>query len=382
MLHKTSTRTTDWQWSREIPFRQDALRTESWHCRWPDGTSRAYQVETRVGKPFDVVGLKGGDLDETRAYAAFLARSAKRLYAAGVTQETVRACPACGGDTVNATEAFRIFEIAYCRCGFCGHGFVRTRPSQEELKELFSSSEEHSSAYLDREAAEERLQAIIAPKLDWVLDVYARTIGGKPASVVDVGAGGGHFVAGASRAGIAAEGWELSVPSRNFAKSVFDLDLRGGDFETEGDDADLITFWGLLEYVPEPHTLLKAARERLTVEKGLLVVEVPRFDALGTIVQACNPSGVARHMDPTSHINCFSDSSLMTALAQCGFEPVAAWYFGMDAYEMLVQVALRSGHDDVLEKCADMIPALQAGIDAGLQCDDLIVAARPTGNAP
>jgi hypothetical protein len=47
---------------------------------------------------------------------------------------------------------------------------------------------------------------------------------------------------------------------------------------------------------------------------------------------------------------------------------------------MLVQVALRSGHDDVLEKCADMIPALQAGLDAGLQCDDLIVAARPTGN--
>jgi 2-polyprenyl-3-methyl-5-hydroxy-6-metoxy-1,4-benzoquinol methylase len=380
MLTKISTHITDWQWSREIPFQQRATRVEAWRCQRSDGTSRIYQVETRIGKPFDVIGLKGGDLGETRAYAAFLAASAKRLYAAAESQETVRACPACGGDIANAIEAFRIFDVPYCRCESCGHGFVRTRPSKDALKELFSSSEEHSSAYLDREAAERRLHAIIAPKLDWVLDVYAGAIGGKPASVIDVGAGGGHFVAGASRAGIAAEGWELSAPSRGFAKSVFGLDLRGGDFTAEGGGADLITFWGLLEYVPEPHALLNAARKRLSAEEGLLIVEVPRFDALGTIVQACNPSGVARHMDPTSHINCFSDSSLMTALAQCGFEPVAAWYFGMDAYEMLVQVALRSGHDEVLEKCADMIPALQAGIDAGLQCDDLIVAARPAGS--
>ena len=95
----------------------------------------------QAGKPFDVVGIKGGDLDETRAYAAFLARSAKRLYATAVKQETVRACPACGGDTANAIEAFRIFEVPYCRCGSCGHGFVRTRPSQDELKELFSKSD-------------------------------------------------------------------------------------------------------------------------------------------------------------------------------------------------------------------------------------------------
>ena len=133
--------------------------------------------------------------------------------------------------------------------------------------------------------------------------------------------------------------------------------------------------------MPEPQSLLKAARKRLAASSGLLIVEVPRFDALGTVVQACNPSSVARHMDPTSHINCFSDASLMTALAQSGFEPVAAWYFGMDAYEMLVQIALRSGHDDVLNKCADMIPAMQAALDFGLQCDDIIVAARPARDA-
>jgi 2-polyprenyl-3-methyl-5-hydroxy-6-metoxy-1,4-benzoquinol methylase len=375
---QTSARIANWEWSREVPFEGKLQRIESWRCRHPDGTARTYLVETRIGKPFDVMGIKGSDLDETRAYAAFLAQSAGRLYAAGTGQETVRVCPACGRDAADANEAFRIFDVPYFRCQSCRHGFVRSRPSRDEMTKLFSSSEEHSSAYLDHAAAERRIEAIIAPKLDWVLDVYARSIGGKPFSAIDVGAGGGHFVAGATRAGIAAEGWELSEPSRRFAKSAFGVDLREGDFTAEAGGADLITFWGLLEYVPEPQAMLKAARQRLSSEKGLLIVEVPRFDALGTIVQACNPSGVARHMDPTSHINCFSDTSLMTALEQCGFEPVAAWYFGMDAYELLVQIALCSGHDDVLEKCADMIPALQAGLDAGLQCDDIIVAARPS----
>lgn len=367
----------NWQWSRELPFATSAQRTESWRCRRPDGATRAYAVETRIGKALDVLGLKGSDLGETRDYAAFLAQSARRLYGAGVTQETLKICPACGHDAARASEAFRIFDVPYCRCEACGHGFVRTRPSQDELKHLFSTSEEHSSIYLDRDVAERRLRDIIEPKLNWVLDVYARAIGGRPASAIDVGAGGGHFVAGARRAGIAAEGFELSAPSRGFAKDAFGIDLKGGDFTAEAGEADLITFWGLLEYVPEPQTLLKAARKRLAASSGLLIVEVPRFDALGTIVQACNPSGVARHMDPTSHINSFSDASLMTALAQSGFEPVAAWYFGMDAYETLVQIALRSGHDDVLDKCADMIPAMQAALDAGLQCDDIIVAARP-----
>jgi hypothetical protein len=185
-------------------------------------------------------------------------------------------------------------------------------------------------------------------------------------------------VAGLGRAHIAAEGWELSAASRAFAKDVFDVELRGDEFvTTRPEPADLVTFWGLLEYVPEPLSLLQAARARVARDSGLLVVEVPRFDALSTVVQAANPTSIARHMDPTSHINCFSDTSLMTALVRCGFEPVAAWYFGMDAYELLVQVALRTGCDQVFDACADMIPTLQASMDAGLQCDDLIVAARP-----
>src|SRR4051812_29390638 len=119
LKEKTFAHGADWQWSREIPFREDAKRSEAWRCRRPDGTCCTYQVETRIGKPFDVLSLKGTDLGETRTYATFLAQSAARLYAAGARQETVRACPACDGDTVNAVEAFRIFDVPYYRCVCC-----------------------------------------------------------------------------------------------------------------------------------------------------------------------------------------------------------------------------------------------------------------------
>ena len=84
---------------------------------------------------------------------------------------------------------------------------------------------------------------------------------------------------------------------------------------------------------------LKAAKQHLKPD-GMLVVEVPRADCLSTAVLSQEGAVVARHLDPTSHVNLFSDKSLFTLLRSEGFEPVAVWYFGMDAYEFFVQSAL------------------------------------------
>jgi hypothetical protein len=49
----------------------------------------------------------------------------------------------------------------------------------------------------------------------------------------------------------------------------------------------------------------------------------------------------------------------------------------MDFYEFLVQAALRLDEPRVLAELADLIPTLQASLDQGRQCDDLVIAARP-----
>ena len=114
--------------------------------------------------------------------------------------------------------------------------------------------------------------------------------------------------------GINAYGFELGISSRNFAKTMFDIELFSNDFlESKTQKFDLLTMWGLLEYTALPSKFLTKARECLN-DDGLLIIEVPRINCLGTTVQISNPFSISRHMDPTSHINAFSDESLATIL--------------------------------------------------------------------
>lgn len=356
-----------------------AQQAEQWIYRPArGGGERRFDVVVDVGKPFDVLGLKGAGLAEIRAYDASLRKMARRLYDDAAPRRTLHRCPACDAETGAASEALRVFGVPYHRCQACGHVFVLSQPAQAALDAVFAHSADHSSAYVDAATAERRITEIIMPKIAWTLAAYERQHGRRPARAIDVGAGGGHFVAGLQRSGIAGEGYELSAASRAFAAKTFGIALRAEDFlAAPAEPRDLMTFWGLLEYTPQPRRFLEAARRHLDPVSGLLVVEVPRANAISTAAQSIDGAVVARHMDPTSHVNCFTDSSLATALVECGFAPVAAWYFGMDAYELVIQSALRADDADLVARLADMIPAVQQSLDQGRQCDDLVMAAVP-----
>jgi 2-polyprenyl-3-methyl-5-hydroxy-6-metoxy-1,4-benzoquinol methylase len=369
-------------WTRTVALDGGAVGecTETWTCAGADGAPRAFDVEVTVGKRLDVVALKGASTDEIREYADFLKQTASHLYAPSRPRREVEACPCCEAPAAAAATSFVVFDVPYSRCATCGHTFVRSQPSTETLTELFAESEEHSTTYTDRASLEPRLQQVMRPKLDWVARTYERRRGCEPRSVLDVGAAGGHFVEVARRLGLRAEGFEISKASRRFAKAVFDIELSDADFLTgpvRPGAFDLLTFWGLLEYTPEPRRFLERARQWLDAQTGMLIVEVPRVDCVGTAVQVACAETIARHLDPTSHVNLFSDASLASVLVRAGFRPVAVWYFGMDAYELLMQMALRLDGAPVMDRLASFIPALQASMDAGRVCDDIVVAAVP-----
>jgi 2-polyprenyl-3-methyl-5-hydroxy-6-metoxy-1,4-benzoquinol methylase len=369
-----------YRWSKTGPLDRAPARrfSESWTRTAPDGSTVTHDMQITIGKPFDVLALKGTDLEEWRSYARFLHETAGRLYADGALRQIIAHCPCCNHGTGDASKVLTVFSIDYHQCVSCGHVFVREQPRRADLETNFQESAEHSATYTDRAAAERRVAAIAVPKLAWAQEHYRRLYDREPTAGLDIGAGGGHFVAAMQRAGLDAAGYELSAASRHFAKEAFDITLRAGDFAAATPSpVELLTLWGVLEYVPDPQRLLKAARQHISPQSGLLIVEVPRFTAIGTRAQGADGAIVARHMDPTSHVNAFTDSSLAEALALSGFAPVAAWYFGMDAYEMLCQIALRRNDASLIDEMADLIPLLQEGFDHGRQCDDLVIAARP-----
>jgi len=367
------------RWYREVPFAAEHVQkwSETWQYRREGAKPLSFDVTVRAGKPLDVLALKGSDLGDVRDYSAFLCQTAARLYGAAADLQHGRRCALCDATLEGAEVVLRVFDVPYVRCARCSHVGVAARPAPDVLDEVFAESEEHSSTYVDRDALETRMAQIVAPKLDWCIQSFQRRNGRAPRTVIDVGAGAGHFLAGAARRGMQVSGFEKSRVSRQFAKQVFDVDLRADDFlRADVRPADLVTFWGLLEYVARPRDFLAVAR-RILPRDGMLVVEVPRVDSLSTLAQAMEGAVVARHMDPTTHVNGFTDESLCTAIVEEGFAPIAVWYFGMDAYETCVQMALRLGDPAKFPVLAEFIPAIQAAADRGRQCDDIIVAAVP-----
>lgn len=352
---------------------------ETWEVVGDDDATHSFDVDVTIGKPFDVVTHKWTSLADVREYAAHLRATTERLYRGGSPLRTIADCPCCRAPTGTATVGARVYGVEYRRCVRCGHAFIREQPTEDALAALFAGSDEHSSTYTDEPGSERRLDEIVRPKLEWLRRVHADWRGRKPRSVLDVGAGGGHFLAVCGRDGLRAEGYEVSAPSRRFAQHAFGLDLRASDFRADqpgNERFDLVTFWGLLEYTADPSSFLRSAARWLDPDTGLLAVEVPRFDCLGTAVQRTAVE-VARHLDPSSHVNCFSDASLCIALVRAGLRPVAAWYFGMDAFEMIVQLALRHNDASLVETAASLLPEIQAGVDAARWCDDIVIAAVP-----
>ena len=369
-------------WTRTAPLGRvpQSHQTEIWEYSESGESIASFDVDVTTGKSLDVLALKGASLDDIREYAGLLSRNADTLYRQDHPRREITECPGCGFDAADAAGALSVFGVKYCTCRQCGHTFVRSQPLIQTLEDSFTASEDRSVTYTDMDTVEVRLAQVVSPKLDWVTQTYRKHRGRAIASVLDVGAGGGHFVAACRRQALTAEGYEISRPSRRFASEVFGIELRGDDFlETGGslERFDVLTFWGLLEYTPDPRRFLEAAHRALDADEGMLIVEVPRFDCLGTAVQSHFPDTVARHMDPTSHVNCFSDESLATALLLSGFKPVAAWYYGMDVYELLVQLALHVDNNGFMERAAHLIPGLQAVLDSAKLCDDIVVAAVP-----
>lgn len=368
-------------WVRTGPLSppEGATFEERWECRDGERALRSWPVRVTIGKPLNVMALKGTTLAGIEEYAASLARTAADLYGPGKPVRPLTICPACAGDAASSDDAFSVFGVAYRRCGACSHVFVGTQPRVETLEEQFAESDQYAQVYADPKTLQTRIEQVVLPKLRWTRSVFRALRGRDARSVLDVGAGAGHFVHGCRQEGLRAEGVELSRPMRRFASQAFDLELRDEDFLAPSpppDRFDLVTMWGLLEYTPEPRRFLEAALRRLEPE-GLVVVEVPRADCLGSVVQTEPGAAVARHLDPTSHVNCFSDASLATALAATGYRAVAAWYFGMDAYEWCIQAAHRLASDAALAKLVDSIPRIQSMLDAGRVCDDIVVAAVP-----
>lgn len=344
-----------------------------------DGASSdRYDVAVRYGKKTDLLKLKSAVVAGLRASIEYHQRTRSALYVDG-DKEEVTACPVCGAASTSAVERVVIHGASYQQCGACTHVFVRWRPTRGAITQFYLSDTNYASTYTDRNGAEHRLHTIAEPWQEWMTGTFKDVRGRAPRSVLDVGCGAGHFVEACRRAGLDAAGNEISEASRKFARDIWGLDLDGRDFTAvapEGAPVDVVTFWGLLEHTPDPSAFLKAARARLDRE-GMVIAKLPRWDSLSTASQMGSPTTVIRHLDPMGHIMCFTDASAAELFHRCGFRVVAAWYYGMDVYELITQACNTADRYEVLTSSGTLQMTAQAFCDLMRASDGLVVAAVP-----
>lgn len=370
------------KWSRIIPFESGNKQEENWVYK-DSKTEKRYNVEVTLGKPINILSLKLNMVEDFSSNVARIRDSRISLFKKDNLQR-VDLCPICKCKTKDTREILNVYGAKYAKCSNCFHYFIKERPKKKDLEEFYSKDTQYQSTYADKRTTETRVQQVAIPKAKWVIRHFERIYRRKPKSILDVGAGSGHFVHACRNLGIMTTGVELSKTGRSFCKENFGFELVNKDFIEEWKaftDYEIITFWGVIEHVPYPLEMLNAASMILSGKEGLVIVEVPRWNCFSSAVQSVFSNSIVRHLDPLGHINCFTDSSLATAFKESNFDITAAWYFGMDAYELITQISYLLNENKVIQKMGEYIPAFQDRLDLARLSDEVVFAGKPTQNS-
>jgi 2-polyprenyl-3-methyl-5-hydroxy-6-metoxy-1,4-benzoquinol methylase len=193
--------------------------------------------------------------------------------------------------------------MLYCRS--CGIFKKQSVPSPEVLKNRLNGFMIASLAA--REKAVEKVRQVYE-QMSWFMKRIPAA--GK---LFDVGASGGFMMAVARDVmGWEVDGNEISSKSIQWARDIFDMDIRHGlleELDIPESEFDLVIFWHTLEHIIDLKQSLKKAAFMLK-PGGRLVVAVPRRESPYELRQ--------RYI--ADHIHEFSGRALKLLLSRAGFE--------------------------------------------------------------
>lgn len=368
-----------WYRKDSLSLRQQNSGQEYW-SRQDENQQWNFPIDTYLGKKTDLLKLKKnvvGNIQETLEY---FRKTRKEVYGYN-SPEMVKQCPVCDTSSEQTTSRVEIYGAQYVQCQCCSHCYVINRPNPTAIHNFYLSDVNYAATYTDKSAAESRLQAIAVPWRDWMVRVFEKYYGRKPTKVLDIGSGAGHFVEACRRAGIQADGIELSEASQKFSREIWGFELDGNDYTKVYKNYlgyDVVTFWGLLEHTPNPKELLEVTKNIFDAgSSGMVIAKLPRWDALSGFIQNIKTDSIVRHLDPMGHISCYSDESAAELYFRTDFYPIAAWYYGMDVYEMLMQLGHHLNGYDVLTQTSDIQMLLQQRIDEAKLSDGLTIVGVP-----
>lgn len=228
-------------------------------------------------------------------------------------------CNNCGSDSfsvfldgVSYWQYPGVFRLVQCQN--CSLVFLHPRPLLSEIGKYYPKDsywgQDIAQTFLTSDWKNER-----AKGYDFLYQLIHRYV--KKGTILDIGAGTGMFLSYFKERGWETDGVELSKEAVLFAKKVFDLKLKTGDFlkfSFKKNMYDVVTLNNVLEHLHQPKETLQAIRPLLK-DNGLLVITVPNIECIGIKL-----FGKKSHLlQPPRHLYQFSERTLTNMLNRAGY---------------------------------------------------------------
>ena len=231
----------------------------------------------------------------------------------------------------------------YYRCYSCDLIKIHPIPSKQQLRKIYSYSNEEKQARTNRII--NLLYKLPLGKI--LLSLYNSLLIGKRYSMVlklanrgsllDVGCGSGHFLSKFQDQNIIKKGIEVNKTLAELARQRIGKEnvyvTKIESFRTAA-KFEVITLWHTLEHLAKPDKILNKLNSLLS-KNGKLVIEVPNGQSLARKV-------FSRHWQllmPGQHLYFFSEKSLRKLLEKNGFKVLKINYYGIVSYSLSSSVA-------------------------------------------
>ena len=182
------------------------------------------------------------------------------------------ACPLCGSE--EALPLLQILSRRMVRCRRCGLVYQNPLSTAGDLLHLWPlPAREDGSEELEREWGERA-----GKRRSQRFRQFLHSVG-RPGRLLDIGCGYGFFLKLAQEAGWEAIGLELNQQAVAYAKDRLQVNALLGDprhFHFPDASFDLVTFWNVLDYVPDPLELLEEVH-RVLKAGGHVFIRTPNF---------------------------------------------------------------------------------------------------------
>lgn len=198
-------------------------------------------------------------------------------------------CPLCGQQ--DPETGFRVWDRlgadrhrqwTIVRCRSCKVLYLNPRPTPESLSTFYKvEGYDPFAGAVSQVSLWERSYGLARRlALRWKRRLIERYV--RPGRLLDVGCGTGEFLAFMKGAGWQVQGIEADPRAARHARERLGVpvDVAGVEaMETLARTWDAITFWHVLEHLPDPVEVLRQAASRLTAE-GIVIVAVPNAEGL------------------------------------------------------------------------------------------------------